>query len=280
MTDMTVTKTVTLSGVPLDYRDVGEGRPVVFLHGVYVTGAVWDAVVERLAATRRCIVPTWPLGGHAYEVPTGADLSVAATARRLPELLEALDLRDAVIVANDSGGGITLTALGTGHAGLARIGALVLTNCDSFDHFPPPSFKPVVSMCRLSRALGAVLMRFLASRPGNAAFFKQVCTTKPSGDRIDAILGAFRTSARSRRDAVTVTASMRPQLTLDAVPSLEALDVPVHVVWGEQDKVFPKGDGERIAKAAPKGHYDPVPGSGTYVMVDAPEQLAAAIAAV
>ncbi|HVU72931.1 MAG TPA: alpha/beta hydrolase [Mycobacteriales bacterium] len=272
-------KTITLSGATLDYRDVGSGPAVVFVHGVYITGAVWDDVVDRLSSTHRCIVPTWPLGAHAHEMPAGTDLSVAATARRVPELLEALDLRDVTIVANDSGGGITLTSLATGHPGLSRIGALVLTNCDSFDHFPPPSFKPMVKLCRLSGSIGTGLMRFFASGAGKKLFFKQVCSTQPSDERIDAILGAFRTSARSRRDAVQVTASMKPSLTLDAVPALEALEAPVHVVWGDADKVFPKGDGERIAKTARNGTYVPVPGSGTYVMVDAPDALAQAIRA-
>ena len=272
--------TITLSGATLDYRDVGTGPVVVFLHGVYIGAAVWDDVVDKLSATHRCIVPTWPLGAHAHEMPAGTDLSVAATARRLPELLEKLDLTNATIVANDSGGGITLTSLATGHPGLARIGALVFTNCDTFEHFPPPSFKPMVKLCRLNGGIGAGLMRFFASGVGRTMFFKQVCASKPSGDRIAAILGAYATSARSRRDAVTVTASMKPQLTLDAVPALEALDVPVRVVWGDADKVFPKGDGERLAKTAKRGTYVPVPGSGTYVMVDAPDRLAAEISAV
>jgi len=269
-------KTIVLSGAPLDYRDVGQGRPVVFVHGVYINGTVWDDVVEQLQATHRCIVPTWPLGAHAHEMPAGTDLSIDATARRLPELLEALDLTDAVVVGNDSGGGITLTSLGTGHAGLSRIGALVITNCDTFDHFPPPSFKPVVKLCQLNAAIGGSVVRFFASAPGKRMFFKQVCHTKVSDERIDAILGAFRTSARSRRDGVTVTASMRNQ-TLDALPALAGLDVPVHVVWGVEDKVFPKGDGEKLAATAKHGSYQPVEGSGAYVMVDQPAVLAKAI---
>lgn len=272
--------TITLSGAPLDYRDVGTGPVVVFVHGVYIGAAVWDDVVEKLSATHRCIVPTWPLGAHAHEMPPGTDLTVPATARRLPELLEQLDLTDVTVVGNDSGGGITLTSLATGHPGLARIGALVFTNCDTFDHFPPPSFKPMVKLCQLNSGIGAGLMRFFASGPGRTMFFKQVCATKPSAERIAAILGAYATSSRSRRDAVTVTASMKPQLTLDAVPALEALDIPVRVVWGDADKVFPKGDGERLAQTAKHGTYVSVPGSGTYVMVDAPDRLVDEIRAV
>lgn len=259
---------------------MGAGPTVVFVHGVYVGDRLWDDVVDRLSATHRCVVPTWPLGAHDVEIPPDVDLSATATARRIPELLEALDLRDVTVVGNDTGGGLTLIALGTGHPGLDRIGALVLTNCDSFEHFPPPSFAPMVKICRASTAAGRGLMRFFASRPGRAVFFSQVCASKPGKARIEAILGAFATSSRARRDAVTVTRSMEPALTESAVPALHAFAKPVRVVWGDADRVFPKDDGRRIAEAATDGTYVPVPGSGCYVMVDAPDRLAAEISAV
>jgi pimeloyl-ACP methyl ester carboxylesterase len=272
-------ETVELSGAQVTYRDVGSGPTVVFVHGVYVGARLWDDVVERLSGSHRCIVPTWPLGAHENEIPPGVDLSALAAARRIPELLEALDLHDVTVVANDTGGGLTLASLASGHPGLTRLAALVLTNCDSFEHFPPPSFAPMVRLCRMSTAAGRGLMWFFTTRPGKAAFFSQVCATRPSAQRIDDILGGFATSSRSRRDAVTVTRSMRPAITEAAVPALRAFDKPVRVVWGDADKVFPKDDGRRIAEAAPHGSYVPVPGSGCYVMVDAPDQLAAEIRA-
>lgn len=54
-----------------------------------------------------------------------------ATAKRIPDFLEALDLRDVTLVGNDTGGGLCLAALGTERPGLERIGRFVLTNCDS-----------------------------------------------------------------------------------------------------------------------------------------------------
>ena len=80
----------------------------------------------------RCIVPTWPLGAHADPAPA-ANLSARATAKRIPDFLEALDLRDVTLVGNDTGGGLCLAALGTERPGLERIGRLVLTNCDSYE---------------------------------------------------------------------------------------------------------------------------------------------------
>ncbi len=44
------------------YRDDGEGRPLVFVHGILVNGLLWRRVVPKLDGVR-CIVPDWPLGG-------------------------------------------------------------------------------------------------------------------------------------------------------------------------------------------------------------------------
>jgi pimeloyl-ACP methyl ester carboxylesterase len=44
---------IDIDGVEIDYVDVGSGTPVVFVHGVYVTGALWNDVVRRLSGTHR-----------------------------------------------------------------------------------------------------------------------------------------------------------------------------------------------------------------------------------
>jgi pimeloyl-ACP methyl ester carboxylesterase len=51
-----------------------------------------------------------------------ADLSARATARRIPAFLEALDLHDVTLVGNDTGGGLCLAALGSGHPGVEHGG--------------------------------------------------------------------------------------------------------------------------------------------------------------
>lgn len=143
---------VTVDGATIDYREVGSGPPIVFVHGVYVGGALWDDVAARLPGYR-CILPTWPLGAHQHADPS-VDVSARAAANRIPAFLDALDLHDVTLVGNDTGGGLCLAALGTGQVGLDRIGGLVLTNCDSYEHFPPKGFDIMVKLCRTAPPLG------------------------------------------------------------------------------------------------------------------------------
>lgn len=41
-------KTCTVDGAPVAYTDVGQGPVLLFVHGVYVTGALWDDLTARL----------------------------------------------------------------------------------------------------------------------------------------------------------------------------------------------------------------------------------------
>ncbi len=57
-------KSVTLPQGRVTYRDVGAGPTIVFVHGLFLNGTIWDKTVERLTSHRRCIVPELPLGAH------------------------------------------------------------------------------------------------------------------------------------------------------------------------------------------------------------------------
>ncbi len=268
-------QTVVIDGATIRYRIVGEGPSIVFVHGVYVGGALWDPVVGEIRGFR-CIVPTWPLGAHADPAPR-ADLSARAAAARIPAFLEALDLNDVTLVGNDTGGGLCLAALGTGHADLARIGRLVLTNCDSYEHFPPKGFDKVAAISRRVPPFGAAFIRFLASRPGRKFFIKSVCVHPPSGRAADRVFEAFSTSKDSRKDALRTTQSLEPSVTLDAVDALRSFAKPVLLAWGDSDKLFPIAHAERLQNDFPDARLVPIADAGTYVMLDQPVALADAI---
>jgi pimeloyl-ACP methyl ester carboxylesterase len=134
----------------LRYRERGEGPPVVFVPGLMAHADLWRNVVPRIAdAGHRCTAPDWPLGAHELPMP-GADLSPPGVADLIADLLDALDLRDVTLVANDTGGALTQILL-TRRPN--RVGGVVLTPCDAFECFFPPliSFLPPSPRCPVRR---------------------------------------------------------------------------------------------------------------------------------
>jgi pimeloyl-ACP methyl ester carboxylesterase len=132
-----VGKQVELPAGTVRYREAGEGRPIVFVHGYLVDGRLWDGVVERLSDRFRCIAPDWPIGAQRIAMKPDADLSPPGIADLIDDFLAALGLEDVTIVGNDSGGAIS-QVLATRHP--ERVGRLVLTNCDTHENFPPGIF--------------------------------------------------------------------------------------------------------------------------------------------
>jgi pimeloyl-ACP methyl ester carboxylesterase len=268
---------VIVGDVDVEYTDVGSGPPVVFVHGAYVTGALWGDVVDRLSDRHRCIAPTFPFGAQAETVGTGVDLGVRSSGRRIAAFLEALDLSDVTLVANDTGGGIVLAALGNATLNWDRVSKLVFTNCDSFEHFPPRSFAPLVRLCALNQTLGSIALKAVTTGPGLTVFSSAVTRNGIDAARRPAIFGGFLTSAAVRREAAMFTADLKPSHTMAAVNALKLWKKPVLMAWGTGDKLFPMSHAHRLAETFPDAVVRPIEDSSTYVMLDRPDESADAI---
>src|ERR1700759_3399332 len=148
---------VTLNAGTIHYETVGpsDGRPVVFIHGYMMGSSLWRPLAERLAERGcSCRAPTWPWGAHTEPMRDDVELTMEGIAAMVGELLDALGLEDVVLIGNDTGGAVAqLVATSTPE----RLGALVLTSCDAFDHFPPPILKPLIAAAKAGPAFDAVL---------------------------------------------------------------------------------------------------------------------------
>src|SRR5918993_219101 len=150
--------TVDLEMGRIHYEEAGpaDGRPVVCVSGFIMGGDLWAGLASRLASRGlRCITPDFPTGAQREPLKPGADVSPRGVAAIVAAFLEALDLDDVVLVGNDSGGAIS-QLVAVDHP--ERLGALVLTNCDTFEHFPPGVFKALVKAARLPGGLKAALL--------------------------------------------------------------------------------------------------------------------------
>jgi pimeloyl-ACP methyl ester carboxylesterase len=263
---------VDVNGTRIAVRQLGTGPPVLFIHGLYVNEHLWDEVAALTSSARTCYLPTLPLGGHSIPVGTDWRPTLDDLAGLVTGLIQELDLEDVTIVGNDTGGGLVLLALGSGHAALERVSRVVLTNCDSYDHLPPPAFGPFVTVARRTPFLAKSILRLLLSTGfGRKQFLASVVARDPS-PYIQALFNPAHLD-----EAVKVTAALRPSREQQEMRWLETLDLPVHLVWGEQDYFFPVEDAERLRTAMPSAGVTRVPGAKTYVPLDNPAEVYTAI---
>lgn len=263
---------ITLSTGTLQYRDEGTGPAVVLIHGLLVSGRVWDRVIPELAPSARVIVPDLPLGSHRMPMDPDADLSPRGLAALIAELLERLELTDVTLVGNDTGG--ALCQLVVAHHP-ARIGRLVLTNCDAFEDFPPGAFKLLIK--GLGRVPGAVwtlgqLGRLKAGR--RMAMSLAPLTVEPPPDELLKDWVAPLRARAIRRDLLKVLRGIAPEHTLEAARRLPEFARPALIAWGTRDPFFPLEDAERLAALFADARLERIEDARAFVQMDAPDRLA------
>lgn len=274
--------TIELSAGTLHYRvfdaSDGQGDPVVFVHGFAVDARPWEPVALRLAAAGlRCIVPTWPFGSHTTAMRPDAALAPPDAAGLVLELLGALDLHNVTLVGNDSGGAVTQLAVTTD---ASRIGRLVLTNCDSFENFPPGIFKALGKLAHLPGA-GFALAQAMRFEPvlRSPLGFGQLNAERQPTELLRSFLHPLITDKEVRRDAMKFFAGADARDTVAAGAKLADLDVPALLVWGTEDTLFPLSDAERLRDTLKDATLVEVPGAKAFVSLDRPDEVAEAITA-
>lgn len=265
--------TVDLPTGTVEYRERGTGAPVVFVHGLLVNGDLWRNVVPAVAdAGFRCLAPDWPLGAHSVPMPPSADLSPPGVARLIAEFLTALDLSDATIVANDTGGAL-VQLLMTQHP--ERIGRVVLTPCDAFDYFFPPGFAALPKAAAVPGAVrlmaGALQLPFVQR---SDIGFGMTARQRIPDDVVASYVRPAARDAAIRRDLRRFLRGVHRRYTLAAADLLPAFDKPVLLVTAADDRIFPASLADRLAALLPDAHQVTVADSGTFVPEDQPAELA------
>jgi len=256
------------------YREAGEGKPVVFVHGFLVDGRLWDGVVDQLSDRCRCIAPDWPIAAHQVAMNPDADLSPPGIAALIAGFLEALELEDVTIVGNDSGGAMS-QVLVTRHP--ERIGRLVLTNCDTHDNFPPGIFKAMPPLAKLPGGMTVLSAPFRIGALARTAF-KPFAKTKIPPELVASWMRPALSDPGVKRDAAKVTAGMNKRYTLEAAERLSESELPLLLTWAPGDKFFPISYAERLQKETPNARLVRIPDASTFVALDQPARLADEIA--
>jgi len=260
---------VDVGGIDMAWAEHGKGVPVILLHGIPTSPALWRHVVPRLSGVRAL---AWEMVGYgdSMEQGKGRDISVAAQADHLKAWMDEIGLEKAVIVGHDLGGGVA-QIFAVRYSRMCS--GLFLTNAIGYDSWPIPSVKAM-------RETGG-LVRHLP----DSAFTMLLLTLLLRGhDRLDAALEAWRHHARKYLDHGGAEAMVRQIDALDVNDTLAiseqlaSLGIPARLAWGEADGFQKIEYGERFARdlGAPLRR---IPGGKHFTPEDHPDVIAEEIMA-
>lgn len=264
---------VDLAHGTIHYREYGDGAPVVFVHGLLVNADLWRNVVPTIAAAGyRCLAPDWPLGSHPEPMQPDTDLTPPGVADLIAEFLDALDLVDVTMVANDTGGALTQILMARYPE---RIGRVVLASCDGLDTFFPKPFSILPKLAALPGSIWllaqTVRLRALHRLPMT---FGWVAKRPIPPEVTDSYLLPSRRDPAIRRDLRKFLRGVHRRHTLKAAESFGGFNKPVLLVWAAEERLFPVAIARKLAAMLPDAHLTLVADAYTFIPEDQPAELA------
>ena len=104
------TKAVAVNGATLAYREVGDGEPVVFVHGDLSDLRCWDPLMPLVGASYRAVAYSRRFAPPNEDIPPGVDNQMLPHVKDLATFLSEIDAAPAHLVGNSWGAFISLLA--------------------------------------------------------------------------------------------------------------------------------------------------------------------------
>ncbi len=232
-------ETMRVDGIRMRWEERGEGFPVVLVHGIPTSPALWRHVVPRIAGAR-CLA--WEMVGYGGSIPEGRgrDISVGKQAGYLLAWLDHLRIGRAVLAGHDLGGGVVQIAAARRPAVCA---GLFLTNAIGYDSWPIPSVKAIRALGGLVKHLPDALLRATLA----PLFARGHDDAARRRDSFDLHLANY-TRHDGAAALVRQVRALDVRDTLAVAGRLPSLGVPARIVWGAADPFQKVAYGERFAR--------------------------------
>jgi non-heme chloroperoxidase len=256
-------------GTEIYYKDWGSGQPVVFSHGWPLTADAWEAQMTFLAEQGyRCIAHDRRGHGRSSQPWHGNEMDTYAD--DLAQLIEHLDLKDAVLVGHSTGGGEVARYIG--RHGTARVAKAVLMGA-----VPPLMVQTEANPGGLPLAVfDGFRQAYLADR---SQFFLDVASgpffgfNRPGAKVSQGLIQSWwlqgmMSGHKNAYDCIKAFSET------DFTEDLKRFDVPTLIIHGDDDQIVPIGASAlRSSELVPNATLKIYPG-GTHSLGDtSKEQL-------
>lgn len=251
---------VRANGLEIAYERVGEGPPLIFVHGGAEDGRVWQPQLAALANEFTVVAWDEPGAGSSSDVPAGFGL--VDYAHCLAALIEAIALGPAHVVGL-SWGGTVVQELYRHHPELVATLILVDTYAGWKGSLPEEEVRARVEGVR--QMLAAPAEEFDPTYPGLFA-------GDPPAEfapLLEQMAANVRRESLRTEVLVMAEADQRDLLPRIAVPTL--------LIWGEQDMRSPLSVARTFEQAIPDARLVVLPDCGHVSNLEQPERFNEAV---
>lgn len=246
----------------------GEGPTVVLAHGIYMSVIEWSVLWDMLLA-RGYRVVAFDQRGHG-ESTIGADgISTLSMAGDYLAVLEAVDARDAVLLAHSMGGFLAVAAVLDVPGVAERLRGLILMSTFAGDVLKgAPQNKAQIPLIK-----SGLLPAMAGNDTVGTLFGAGLCGDDVSPAMVQVFLETFRKA--DHRPLVPILEAFGAE---DRGDRLGEITVPTIVLCGSRDQTTPPWQSERLAAGIPGAQGWWVPRAGHMLNWEATDAIVEAVA--
>jgi 3-oxoadipate enol-lactonase len=244
----------TSRGLKLHFEALGDGPPVLLVHGFTNYGLVWTPQAVALAYSGfRVLMPD--LAGHGLSDAAEQETTVSELATDMVALLDTLGI-DRIPVCGLSLGGMIAQQIAVDHPD--RISAMLVANSRAENAGMRPAVEGWITEFE---GQGGPLARLEKTYP---ILVNERFRSSPAGEAALALwrLVLSRVTGRSLANVA------RGMAKFDVAGTLPKLRIPTLVVSGTEDKLIPSDLSRRTAELVPGAAFEVIPGAGHISSMD------------
>jgi 3-oxoadipate enol-lactonase len=249
-------KKINVAGINLAYEELGQGVPLVLIHGYPLDHTVWDKVASLLGKEFHLIMPD--LRGFGQSEAMEIDASIIEYASDIKDLLNHLMIKKAFLAGHSMGGYVALAfarKYPEAVSGLALISSQAAADSPERKEGRYATAKQV-----LNEGVSVVA---------------EAMTPKLSTDlRIQSFVRELISKQRPLGISSALTAmAKRP----DSTELLSSFLFPFVIVHGAADVLIPIERGREMKATLPSAHFVELPNTGHMPMMENPQSVAEAL---
>ena len=266
----------TIHGHRVAYRLAGSGPPIVLIHGITASSAVWESVGPRLARDHTVLAPD--LLGHGHSAKPRGDYSIGAFASGIRDLVLSLELGPVTVVGHSLGGGRGDAVLLPVPRARRASGAGLERRTRTPGERPAARGDVPRLGARAARRSRAATCSTPAVRVGRALAKVRV----PLGnDVIEMARGHASLGDPESRAAFVHTLRASVDVGGQRVQAVDRLylaaELPLLIVWGARDRIIPVEHGRRAHELVPGSRFELFERAGHFPHLDEPERFVAVL---
>lgn len=246
--------------VQIAYTDVGDGPPVVLMHGIPTWSYLYHDVIDTLASQNRVIAPDF-LGHGMSDQRDLFDRSLVAQKAMVIALLDQLNLRTASLIGHDTGGGV---ALMMAIEDPDRVDKLVLSNIVAYDSWPIDDMIQVGHPGWKHKSTDEIRDFLIGGFKDGLSR-----TNRLTDEFVEGIIAPYITET-GKISLIRNASGLNTSHTTMLAPHHKQISAETLLVWGVDDPWQPISDGVRLASEIPGARLARVEGASHWIPQDAP----------